>query len=133
MAGITVFNKVGLTTLVKAEESIHETIIPFINERIGQKWSVEFREFQAFSNLRIFDAYIEAALMPEYLEIQNIISDRLLNEFVIVSRDVEFTGIEYVFIFHWGIVHYRYPEFNFVSDDFLANLPRDLVYAAVFD
>jgi len=133
MSKVTVFNKIGLTGLIRSEETIHEIIIPFINAEIGNDWSVEFREYATAFGLKIIDVYIEAGIIPEYLIIQKIIDDRLSNEFVMVGRDVEYTGIKCTFIFHWGTIHYRYPEFNFVPQSFLANLPPELVYAALLE
>src|SRR5450432_933486 len=108
MGRMNVFEKSGLTSLINKEESVFKTVIPFINEAIGTNWSVEFREFMNAFGLNIFDVYIEAGVVTEYLAIQTILSDRLSKEFFLIGRESEYSEVENTFIFHWGTIHFQY-------------------------
>jgi hypothetical protein len=135
MGRIRVYGNQGTMGGRPVVEPIQETLIPFINDIIGNEWEMEFREWFTIENLTTVDVHLEAKsiTLSQFSQIQDLVTERMSMGYEILGRDIEYNGVEYALIFHYGIIHFSIPDLNFIPESLRESLPLELLYAAIFE
>lgn len=135
MRKIRVYRTTDLTDLIELEEHIQEIIAPDVHAAIGNLWEIEFRPFITIGNQKTWDVYIDGPNMSvsEFMQVQDIITEKLAREFQFIGREIEYTGMEFAYIFNYGILQNHLPIMNFLPDSYFRELPIHVLYAAICD